>query len=193
MQVKLKKITGIWADGWALDKHMIKSTFLGHDEYGHARFDNLRTEVGEATYQLKYGQQWSAVAPLAQALVEHIGPKLPHIGLIIPMPASKARERQPVTEVAREVGRLTSTPVFENLLLKSSTGQSLKDLNTREEKLEAIGDSLGVNDVIAGDSRWNVLLIDDLYHSGASMHAACVALGRYRKIENIYVAALTWR
>lgn len=193
MKVSLKKISGIWKDGWALDKHSIGSVCVGYYENGNPQFETTRTQVGEAVFQLKYRNQRCEAIPLAKAIVDHIGPKLPNIGLIVPMPASKARAWQPVTEVAQEVGRLTSTPVFDNLLLKSPTGRSLKDLNTREEKLEAIGDSISVNDVVAGDGRWNVLLIDDLYHSGASMHAACVALGHYRKIANIYAAALTWR
>lgn len=193
MQVSLKQITGFWADGWALDKHSIGSVCVGHYDNGAPRFETTRTEVGEAVFQLKYRSRWSEVEPLAKAVFDHVGPKLPSIGLIVPMPASNVRARQPVTEVAREVGRLANIPVFENLLLKASNGQSLKDLNTREEKLEAIGNSISVRDVIAGEDSWNVLLIDDLYHSGASMHAACVALTGYRKIDNIYVAALTWR
>ncbi|PIG08783.1 hypothetical protein [Comamonas sp. 26] len=109
------------------------------------------------------------------------------------LPASNVRKCQPVTEVAREVGRLCDLPVFENLLLKEATGQSLKNLETREQKLEAIGNSLNIYDVIPGQGRWDVLLVDDLYDSGASMHAACTALRRHPKIADIYVAALTWK
>lgn len=193
MKVSLKQIAGVWRDGWVLDKHMASSVFLGYNEQGYKQFDNTRTEVGEATFQLKYRSQWAEATPLAQAIVDHISPKFPNIGLVVPMPASNARERQPVTEVAREVGRLQNLPVFENLLLKAPTGQSLKDLETREQKLAAIGNSLGVYDVISGQGRWNVLLVDDLYDSGASMHAACTALSRHPKIADIYVACLTWK
>lgn len=193
MQVSLKQIRGIWADGWALDKHSIGSTHVGYYDNGVPRFETTRTEVGEAVFQLKYRGRWDEVEPLARAVYDHIGPKLPSIGLIVPMPASSVRARQPVTEVAREVGRLADIPVFENLLLKAANGQSLKDLDTREEKLQAIGNSISVSETITNDGIWNVLLIDDLFHTGASMHAACVALTGYRKIRNIYVAALTWR
>jgi len=78
-------------------------------------------------------------------------------------------------------------------LLKAANGTSLKNLNTKEEKVDAIGSSLSVNDVITNNGKWNVLIVDDLFHTGASMEAACQVLRTYPKVGNIYVAALTWR
>ncbi len=54
MKVNLKKIAGNWSSGYALDKHVLSSEFLGHNEWGHPMFDTTRSEVGEAAYQLKY-------------------------------------------------------------------------------------------------------------------------------------------
>jgi len=60
-------------------------------------------------------------------------------------------------------------------------------------KFAAIGDSFSVNDEITTDGRWNVLVVDDLFDSGASMDAACAVLRKYPKVGKIYVAALTWK
>jgi predicted amidophosphoribosyltransferase len=84
-------------------------------------------------------------------------------------------------------------PVFTDLLRKAHTGKKLKDLNTKEEKTEAIGDSFSINDEITNEGQWNVLVIDDLFHTGATMEAACKVLRKYPKVAKIYVAALTWR
>lgn len=192
MKVSLRQIDGPWDVGWVLDKHIVQSLYAGEDEYGHARFNTTRTEVGEATYQLKYRSDWSQTVVLAQAVVEHIYPKLDKVGFIVPMPASKHRPRQPVTEVANELGRLVKVPVFDNLLLKAADGKPLKDLHTKAEKIEAIGNAFSVNDGIEGNGPWNVLLIDDLFDTGASMEAACQVLRAYPKVRKIYVAALTW-
>ncbi len=192
MKVNLKELKGDWDAGWALDKHIVHSTFIGHDEHGHARFDTLRTEVGEATYQLKYKQDWAQVKPLAKAIADNIGPKV-KIGFIVPMPASKARIHQPVTELAKEVGRLLGIPVFDNLLVKAANGKPLKDLVTKAEKVEAIGDSFSVVDQIEGAGPWNVLVIDDLFDTGASMEAACKVLRKYPKAAKVYAASLTWK
>jgi predicted amidophosphoribosyltransferase len=176
-----------------LDKHTLHSIYLGDDEYGHARYDTTRTEVGEATFQLKYRNDLAQTKPLAKAIADHIYSKFSQVGFILPMPASNQRTRQPVTEVANELGALVKVPVFSNILLKATNGTSLKNLNTKEEKVEAIGDSFSVNDAITNNGKWNVLVVDDLFHTGASMEAACKVLRTYPKVGNIYVAALTWR
>ena len=193
MDVVLRQLHGPWNAGWALNKHMIRSTHLGDDEYGRPRFESVRTDVGEATYQLKYRQDWGQVQPLAKALLDHVVPRLAAIGFIVPMPASTVRARQPVTEVAQALSALSGIPVFPDLLYRSRAGKFLKDLQTKEEKIEAIGDSFAVHDTIQGAGHWNVLAIDDLFHTGASLEAACAALRKYPKVRNVYVAALTWR
>jgi hypothetical protein len=38
----------------SLHIHKLSSTLIGHDEYGHARFETLRSPVGELLYKLKY-------------------------------------------------------------------------------------------------------------------------------------------
>lgn len=193
MKVAVKQLFGPWDQGWALDKHMLSSTYLGEDEYGHARFDNVRTEVGEATYQLKYKHDWNQVEPLARSLADNIYPKLANVGFIVPMPASTIRSRQPVTEIAEALGKIVGKPTFTDILRKANIGKALKDLNTKAEKVEAIGSSFSVNDEIDGNGPWNVLVVDDLFHTGASMEAACNVLRTYSKVRKIYMAALTWR
>jgi predicted amidophosphoribosyltransferase len=192
MQVALRQVFGPWDQGWVLAKHMLSSTFLGNDQYGHARFDNVRSEVGEATYQLKYRQDWGQVEPLAATLVEQVYSRFDDVGFIVPMPASTVRARQPVTEVALAVGRLVGKPVFTGLLLKQA-GQSLKDLHGKDDKLAALKDRMRVVNEIGNEGKWNAMLVDDLYDSGASMEAACAALRTYPKVGRIYVAALTWK
>ena len=193
MKVALRQVHGLWDAGWVLDKHTLSSQYLGDDAYGHARFETTRTEVGEATYQLKYKQDWNQVQPLAQAIADHIFPTLVNVGFILPMPASAVRPRQPVVEVATALGKIVGKPVFLDTLRKASNGKPLKDLNTKEEKIEAIGDGITVNNEITNEGAWNVLVVDDLHHTGASMEAACKVLRAYSKVKKIYVAALTWR
>jgi predicted amidophosphoribosyltransferase len=196
MKVNLRTLCGNWDQGYALDKHMLSSEFFGYNEQGHPQFNSVRTEVGEATFQLKYRQDWLQAPLLAQAIAEHITPKLQSVGLLIPMAASTSRQRQPVTEVAQDLGKLLGIHVLENLLLRASGGTSLKDLRTKAEKIAALteaGFSVGGVDVIDGVGPWNALVIDDLYHTGASLEAACAVLKTHPKINKIYVAALTMR
>lgn len=90
MDIKLKEVHGNWAAGYALDKHTVSSTFDGYDDNGHPKFTTIRTEVGEATYQLKYRQDWtenstSRTRNSRKKIIPELGVK---IGFVVPMPAS---------------------------------------------------------------------------------------------------------
>lgn len=193
VQTSLKQINGNWDLGYSLDNHVLSSVYLGDDQNGHPRFDTTRSEVGQAMYQLKYQNDWTQVDVLAKELAASIYPKFGNVDFLIPMPASKMRAKQPVTEVARALGHLVGKPVFENLLVKKTTGAQLKDMTTKEEKVNALKDCFDVCDEITNTGVWNALLVDDLFDTGASLEAACAALRHYPKIKNLYVATLTYK
>lgn len=196
MQVEVRKLEGSWDLGYALHKHTLSSIYIGDDEYGHARFDNTRSEPGEALYQLKYRSDWNQITPLAAQIQASLLPLFGPVGLIIPMPASTSRTRQPVDELARELGRLTGIPVFDNIVVRSpfaSGAPSLKDLHGREEKDAALEGRFSINPCIVNAGHWNGLVLDDLFDTGASMDAVCKALRTYSKINHIYAAAITWK
>jgi predicted amidophosphoribosyltransferase len=196
MQVQLKKLEGSWDLGYALHKHTLSSVYLGDDEYGHPRFDTTRSEPGESLYQLKYRGDWDQVKPLAAQVKKSLLPLFGKIGLIIPMPASTVRARQPVNEIATELGRLTDTPVFDNIIVKAPAPQGspqLKNLHGREEKDAALQGRFSINPAITNEGCWNALLLDDLFDTGATMDAVAKTLRTYKKINQVYAASLTWK
>ncbi|MGK3494654.1 ComF family protein [Citrobacter youngae] len=194
MNVNLKKIEGNWALGYALDKHTLSSRIAGYYDSGRPKWDNTRSEAGEAMFLLKYRDDYSQIESIAQAILnEIITPHFPEIGFVVPMPASKQREVQPVTKLAERVAELLGVVCIKNSLLKAATGASLKDLTTKEEKEIAISGAFSVVDRITNEGPWNVLLIDDLFDTGATMEAACDALGGYNKVKGIYVATISWK
>lgn len=192
MKVNVKEIGGNWSKGFALDKHILRSEFLGYNSSGYPEFNNTRSEAGEALFQLKYRDDQGQAQILAAQIVESIYPLLDTVGFIVPMPASKDRAWQPVTQIALEVGKLTALPVFQKILTKKPTGQSLKDLGSRDERVKALEGKIQLGDEISGNGKWNVLLVDDRYDTGASVEAACAVLKTYSKVNNIYVATVTW-
>ncbi|WP_227461641.1 ComF family protein [Cupriavidus pauculus] len=192
MDTNLRQIFGNWDFGYALHKHTVSSTPAGVNEYGHTVWNTVRTEPGEALFQLKYRGDWNQVGPIAQAIVRDVCPKLSKIGFVVPMPASKARARQPVYEIARAVGAAIDKPVFEDILRKTPTGKALKDIGTKEDRAAALAGAITLNDEIDTRGRWNVLLVDDRYDTGASLEAASAVLRTYPKVGSIYVATVTW-
>lgn len=196
MDNNIKLLTGNWDAGYVLDKHTLHSEYIGDNEFGHPQFSTTRSEVGEAIYQLKYRSKFENAAPLAQEIVNNIVPKFEKIGVVIPMPPSKVRQKQPVTEISRHVAAALGVGLFENILLKNPApagSPELKNLAGKEAKVEALKARFALNDGITNDGKWNVLLVDDLYDTGASMEAACAVLRTYSKVAKIYVAALTWK
>jgi predicted amidophosphoribosyltransferase len=66
----------------------------------------------------------------------------------------------------------------------------MKDISNKTEKVEALCDTLYIQDVLA-DGLYNVLIIDDLYDTGATLEAATIVLRSCSKVRNIYVATIT--
>jgi predicted amidophosphoribosyltransferase len=193
MKVDLKELEGEWEAGWALDKHTLKSTYIGDDSSGRAQFETVRSEAGEALFQLKYRHQKARAELLARAINKHILPRLPTIQAIAMMPASGARAIQPVVEIASSLSGISKIPVLAAVLQRASGGKPLKDLSTREEKLEALDGRLSLNRQCTIGARTNILLLDDIIHTGASLSVAVEALRRSPHIIGVYVATATWR
>jgi predicted amidophosphoribosyltransferase len=190
MQVDIKIIEGNWNLGYSLDKHTIRSTPVGYNEYGHMQFHTERPEAGEALFQLKYRDDFSQVPIIGRQLYNSFGKAFSSSDLIIPMPASKPRIRQPVTEIARDLASRMSIPCIENLLVKTSSTPPMKDIEARDEKVSTLVGAFTVNDVLR-EGKFDILIVDDLFDTGSSLEAATTVLRGYRKVRNIYVATVT--
>lgn len=190
MEVNIQRINGSWDLGYSLDKHVLQSTYIGENQWGHPDFDNTRSEVGEALYKLKFRSDFNQVQPIAEQISASLAPCFPSASLIIPMPPSKQRTRQPVIEVARQVAMNMGIPCYENLLVKTSSTPQMKDIVSRDEKVETLSKAFTVYDVLEEGS-YDLLIIDDLFDTGSSLEAATKVLRGYSKIRNIYVATVT--
>jgi competence protein ComFC len=97
-------LEGNWMSGKAYDLHTKSSTHLGTDEFGHDRFDNTRSEMGELVYQLKYKHDKSKVEEIV-TLLDQIG-GIENFDFIIPIPpTNKNRPIKPVELIAVELGK----------------------------------------------------------------------------------------
>ncbi|MEZ9426114.1 ComF family protein [Vibrio lentus] len=195
MDVNVKAITGNWDSGYSLDKHIVSSTYIGENEWGHARFDTTRTDIGEAVFRLKYRDDFTKCLDIAQSINYHILPKLPFISFIVGMPPSKTRLKQPVQEIALELANLAGKLFVDGLLIKSKSTPQMKDIDSRQERLDLLVEAFEINAKVVAEvmpeNRYNVLIIDDLYDTGTSLEAATQTLRLCDKIDQIFVATAT--
>lgn len=169
------KLAGPWRRGWALDFHTARSVFRGYDELGHAQYDTTRTSLGELMYRLKYRGDQTAAASIgahAVAFLDLFPNSRERIDVVVPMPASTPRPAQPVLAVAMQIASRLQKPQAE-YLRKIRETPSLKDIDDHELRLELLDGVFAVSPAITG---LGVLLIDDLYRSGATATAATNAL-----------------
>lgn len=190
MIVNVQEIAGNWNLGYSLDKHVLKSVYLEDNQWGHPVFDTTRSEVGEALYQLKYRLDFNQVPIIGNQMHVSLASYFPTACLVIPMPPSIKRTRQPVIELARDLASKMRIPCHENLLVKTRDTPPMKDIDTRDEKVETLINAFSVNDQL-GSGEHDILVVDDLYDSGSSLEAATTVLRGYSKIRNIFVATVT--
>lgn len=194
MNINLKEINGCWDLGYSLDKHSIKSEPDGYYESGRPKYDTKRTEIGEALYQLKYRKNFEYSKYIANEIFNSVvKPFFETVKMIIPIPPSKIRERQPVFEICSDLSSLMNIKTFKEILLKNTetSEKQIKDIEDKEEKQRLLENIFYINDQIKNEGCWDALVVDDIFSSGATMEAACSTLRKYKKINKIYVVTVT--
>jgi predicted amidophosphoribosyltransferase len=193
MKINPIEILGAWRLGWVLDVHTTSSEFLGYDQNGHPLFDTIRSPLGELLYQLKYRGQQNAVQ-VAEVLAEFFTDKsnvLSRIDMIVPMPASTIRNVQPVAEIAKALGGKLKKQVLNDAIKKIHNTPELKSVQDPEERRELLDRAFQADaDQVKGKG---VLLLDDLYRSGATANAVTLALVAAGALRVYFLAATRTR
>jgi competence protein ComFC len=176
MKINPVQVQGAWRLGWALDVHTTSSEFLGYDQNGNPQFNTTRSPLGELLYQLKYRGQHTA-AQVADVMAEFFADKpnaLSRIDVVVPMPASTTRTIQPVAEVAKSLGQKLGKPVLVDAIQKTRETPGLKGIQDPEERRELLDGAFEAHRAHVNGK--GVLLVDDLYRSGATANAVTLAL-----------------
>jgi competence protein ComFC len=184
-----REIKGAWQQGYALDVQTISSVFLGYSETGRARFDTKRSEVGELLYKLKYRADKSAVDPLANAAVTLLLRWKPSVDLVVPVPASSVRTVPPVLLVAQAIAKIGNKPCIECVQTTRKPAQQLKNVYDPEERKKLLDGLFTVDPLLTNGK--NILLVDDLYRSGATMNAITETLLGQGQAASVVVLSLT--
>lgn len=188
MTMNPQTIEGPWRRGIVLDWHTVDSKVVGQNEYGHPIFDNTRTEIGELLYQFKYRQNREALAKLLALATARLASAKGKFDLVLPIPPSNPTRT--VTQlVAAGLASSLAAATSTTALTKVRATDELKSVTDVEKRKELLAG------VFAADARQTqgkrVLLVDDLYRSGATLSAATEAVYARGHAQAVYAFAVT--
>jgi competence protein ComFC len=183
-------LKGPWSSGWALDLHTLSSAFVGDDAFGHPQFENKRSEIGELLYQFKYRGDRSGLTAICETAATFIlSRKLPVDVIVAVPPSNEKRRSQPLPLIAKGVAGRLSCEYRPDALVKVRQTEELKsvfDLAQREKLLH--GAFRALPQLL--ENR-NVLLLDDLFRSGATLAEAAREILENGRAKSLVAVTLT--
>ncbi len=139
------------------------------------RFDGV---VRQAIHQLKYGNLRALAAPLAQLLNNYLITSPIPGEVLVPVPLHRKRLRErgynQSSLLTRELGKLTNLPVMDGCLIRQRHAPPQARTSTVDERQRNVAAAFTGGDHRLRDKQ--VLLIDDVSTSGATLDACAAAL-----------------
>jgi competence protein ComFC len=187
-----QKISGNWDQGFALDIHTVSSTFVGYNEQGKEQFETTRSDIGEAVYQIKYKANKDVLLELLETVAEVAENKwkiIEKVDVIVPVPPSnRSRTIKLPTEMAKHLSVKYGKIFHPFLLSKIKATEELKGVFGFEKRKELLANAFQASPSLENKS---VLVVDDLYRSGATLQSVTGALKKDGKAKKVYVLTLT--
>lgn len=134
--------------------------------------------IPPAIHQLKYESHFAVAEPLAELMASAWQPHWPPIDMIVPVPLHQKRQQKrgynQSALLAEQLGHIQAIAFADDALYRVRFTTPQVGLNSQERK-HNVDDAFWATE-IAQNKR--VLLIDDVYTTGATMTAAAAALKR---------------
>ena len=181
-------LNGNWDIGYALDQHVIRSVHIADDPFGNPVFDTTYSEIGELLTKFKYKGRYDNLTEIVSTIEVFLRshPEMMDFETIIPVPPTKFRPYQPTWEICEALAKDLNRFFITDVLVKES-GVESKGLSL-EEKRQLSGT---IRQQHRAKRKHSVLLIDDLYKTGATLSECVSVLRRDPQIDKIYVLTVT--
>jgi competence protein ComFC len=152
--------------GWQAEIDGIRSPF---------RFDGV---MRQSIHQLKYRNLRALAQPLAKLLYDYLVTNPVPGEILVPVPLHQKRLKERGYNqsrlLAQELGRLTMLPVVDDCLIRQHHAFPQAKASTVDERRSNVGGAFACRDHRLRSKQ--VLLIDDVSTSGATLDACAVAL-----------------
>ena len=146
----------------------------------------------DSIYRFKYGGRREYAEYYAYSMAKHLGAQLIKWkpDALIPIPVHKSRLRQrgynQASVLAKELSKIISVPVREDILERSEKTRVQKELSARERQ-NNLKKALKIAHYDV--KLKNIVLIDDIYTTGSTINAAASCL-RKAGVAKIYYAVI---
>jgi len=167
--------------GFALDDHTVVRA--GKRSY---------TTIGQMAHAYKYKNKENLSDPLTDEMAKflHENEVYRDVDIIVAVPSTqKDRAYDPVPRLAEALSRKLRIPFFRKVLVKTRSTRPQKDMENLTQKTRNVRGAFRVTDreTVCGKT---VLLLDDLYDSGATLNE-CTRVLREASAYKVLVLTLT--
>lgn len=182
----LFKVSGLWTEGFVFDKYIRQSIYTGDDVFGNPQFNTTYTEIGKLLHDIKYNGHIDTSSDIALQCNDFLQEWLQKINvdIIIPVPPTIRREVQPIFSITEAIAEKLNVPFTEKVLFKAE-GLPSKNMDKTSKNIEGT-----IVQLKPAKRNCNILLVDDLYSTGATANECVTVLKRDPLIKNIYFFAI---
>ena len=181
-------IKGSWRSGIILDWHTIDSKCIGENEFGHPIFETTRSDIGELLYRFKYKNDKGALKELLSLTCKFLVTTKGQFEVFVPIPSSNPK-RTVTKQIARGLAQCLEGQYCDSAITKQGATEELKNVNDPDRRRELLsGVFRAAPEFLNGKI---VLLVDDLYRSGATLEAATKVAYEHGHAKAVYVFAVT--
>lgn len=164
---------------------------LKHFDYGFPVF-YYKEPLKGALYDFKYKNQRYYADFFAESMVKYYGREIKLLGIdgIVPVPVHRNKKRKrgynQAEVLANALGNKLKIKVYPNYLIRTIDTSPQKEL-TEKERIKNLKNAfkIGKNDI----KLKKVLLVDDIYTSGATIEA-CTKVLRLEDVDKIYYTSV---
>jgi predicted amidophosphoribosyltransferase len=147
--------------------------------------------MGDLVYRLKYLCDKSALKDIVDSLMGFLtGRWKLAADIVVPVPPSNTRRRiQPVHEVAAALSERCGIPLCASCIKKVKSTAELKNVYGLGARTAVLKEAFAVNRSMTAGQR--ILLLDDLYRSGATAGAISRTLLKDGEAKAVHLLCLT--
>ena len=179
-------VTGLWDEGFVIDKYVESSEYIGDDVFGHPQFNTSYTTIGKLLHAMKYNGHFDTSNEIAEICCDVLKQWLSDIkiDIILPAPPTSERLSQPVYMIAESIASKLHIPYSEEVLKKIDSNPA-KNMSKNSKSLKG-----SIVKLKEAKRHCNILLIDDFYSSGETANECVSVLKSDPLIEKVYYLAI---